>query len=393
MKAQDCKLYHDKLLPCIQELYKKKFKSKVPITLNKLSKELLLVYPTKVFIKVIEIKTYTEKAEKELDDCFPGDYYPDDNDIFKAQIYKFLFENTKNFESNEVIIQGLELIIKNLSDNSIVKKYITLIDIITQSMNAENRLLCELLASNPFKYKELVYYVDSNLNLSPLPKAAKDFYSLSNYNNNKNTFTKFFKDEQIEKLRQEFLSQISLQNNKIENLNNEIIKLKEESKVTKVALFNIQIRDIIKSFLDYLIWALHVKKTDNDISDIKEALKEIEVTETKGGKMIIQFLNNLYDLKQAGNDEGHHFKNIEFDIALLPDEIREKYLKYKVKENCGIRSCDCIALLLSINEINDSSDYLTKKKYDFFSKLFEIPVKDWASNKLKVIELLKSYEN
>ena len=41
---------------------------------------------------------------------------------------------------------------------------------------------------------------------------------------------------------------ISNLNGTIANLNNEIIILKEDSKNTKEALFNIQIRDVIKAF-------------------------------------------------------------------------------------------------------------------------------------------------
>ena len=414
MKNKEIQKYHDKLLREIQKLYQKNFKGKVPITLSKLCKDLLLKFPKNVFFKAIEIKTYNEKSEKELDNCFPGNFYTIENEGFKTEIYRFLYGNLKDYENNQIIIKGICTIINNLDKKSFIKKYIKLIDIIAQPMNEEERVICELLASNPLKYKELSSFVHLSLSLSPLPKTAKDFYAINNYEKNVSAFIQFSRNDSIGQLRQDFFKKISLQdekisrlneaissqnvtilsqNEKILNLSNEITKLKKESKATKTALFNVQLRDVINAFLGNLCWALHVKKTDNYVSDVEDALKNIDGKETNGGKMIIKLLNNLGNLKQSGNDEGHYFKNIGFDLNLLPDEIKEKYEKYKIKANCGIKSCDCIALLLSIREINDSPECFTKIKYDFLDRLLEIPVRDWDNNKFKVLDLLNSYGN
>ena len=163
-------------------------KEKVPEQLTKISKDLLIKYPKNIFIKVIEIKTFKEKPDKELNDCFPGDYYSDENDAFKAQIYEFLYQNVNAFSNNSIVIKGIKNIIDNMKQDSILKKYTSLIDIIENNFDEENKLLCEVLVTNPFKYKELLYLVDSNLNISPLPKNAQDFYAMKNYTENKIKF-------------------------------------------------------------------------------------------------------------------------------------------------------------------------------------------------------------
>ena len=76
---------------------------------------------------------------------------------------------------------------------------------------------------------------------------------------------------------------------------------------------------------------------------------------------------------------------------MLPDNIKINYDKLKVGPNCGIASCDCIALLLSFKDINDSPNDLTIKKYNLLKALLEIPVKDWENNKKIIKNLLNSY--
>ena len=85
--------------------------------MNKLSKTLLKKYPNNFFFRAIEIKSFIEEADKELDDCFPGDFFPNDNEKFSGDIYSFLNSNIKNFENNDIIIKGIQAIIDNLNQN------------------------------------------------------------------------------------------------------------------------------------------------------------------------------------------------------------------------------------------------------------------------------------
>ena len=364
----------------VKSLYEKTFtgKGKVPSRLNKLSKTLLKKYPNNFFFRAIEIKSFIEEADKELDDCFPGDFFPNDNEKFSGDIYSFLNSNIKNFENNDIIIQGIKVIIG---------KYISLIDIIAKHFNDENRILCDLLASNPFKYTELRFIVNENLNVSPLPKTAVEFYSINRYSTNIDKFSKHSKGiDDIAKLREELLQKISEQNQAIDNLKLEVDQLKKESKDAKNVLFKIQIRDVIKAFVNDLFWTLNEqKKTLDNINDVETKLKQL------GVEMVVNLLKNLKTLKDSGDDGGHHINNIGFSEDILPEEIRNEYAKLKKNPNCGIKDCDCIALLLSVKEINDSFPEMTKKKYDLLENLIKIPAKDWENNKNQIGKLLNSY--
>jgi len=369
----------------VKSLYEKTFtgKGKVPSRLNKLSKTLLKKYPNNFFFRAIEIKSFIEEADKELDDCFPGDFFPNDNEKFSGDIYSFLNSNIKNFENNDIIIQGIKVIIGNLKPDSYIKKYISLIDIIAKHFNDENRILCDLLASNPFKYTELRFIVNENLNVSPLPKTAVEFYSINRYSTNIDKFSKHSKGiDDIAKLREELLQKISEQNQAIDNLKLEVDQLKKESKEAKNVLFKIQIRDVIKAFVNYLFWTLNEQKTTLDnIDDVEKKLKQLAENSNAGVEMVVNLLKNLKTLKDSGDDGGHHINNIGFSEDILPEEIRNEYAKLKKNPNCGIKDCDCIALLLSVKEINDSFPEMTKKKYDLLENLIKIPAKDWENNK------------
>jgi len=282
-----------------------------------------------------------------------------------------------------------------------------LIDIITKHFNDENRILCDLLASNPFKYTELSVIVNANLNVSPLPKTAVEFYSINRYSTNIDNFSKYSKRiDDISKLREELLQKISEQNQKIssqdqkifsqsqaiDNLKAEVDQLKKESKEAKNVLFKIQIRDVIKAFVNDLFWTLNEqKKTLDNINDVEKKLKQLEGNSNDGVEMIVNLLKNLKTLKDSGDDGGHHINNIGFSEDILPEEIRNEYAKLKKNPNCGIKDCDCIALLLSVKEINDSFPEMTKKKYDLLENLIKIPAKDWENNKKQIGKLLNSY--
>ena len=379
----------------VKSLYEKTFtgKGKVPSRLNKLSKTLLKKYPNNFFFRAIEIKSFIEEADKELDDCFPGDFFPNDNEKFSGDIYSFLNSNIKNFENNDIIIQGIKVIIGNLKPDSYIKKYISLIDIIAKHFNDENRILCDLLASNPFKYTDLRFIVNENLNVSPLPKTAVEFYSINRYSTNIDKFSKHSKGiDDIAKLREELLQKISEQNQAIDNLKLEVDQLKKESKDAKNVLFKIQIRDVIKAFVNDLFWTLNEqKKTLDNINDVETKLKQLAGNSNDGVEMIVNLLKNLKTLKDSGDDGGHHINNIGFSEDILPEEIKNEYAKLKKNPNCGIKDCDCIALLLSVKKINDSFPEMTKKKYDLLENLIKIPAKDWENNKKQIGKLLNSY--
>ena len=396
------------LLKKLQPLYSEKMgKKEAPNKLTNISKDLLTKYPKNIFVKIIEIKTFTEQPEKELDQCFPSNYFQEENDDFKSKIYEFLSNNIKDFDNNTAIIQGITKIINELSQNSFLKKYTNLINIIANNFDSENKFLCEILVTNPLKYKELLYLVDSNLKISPLPKDAQDFYALKNYSDNFKKFTNYTqKNDDNENFKKEVLNRFKTYDQKIALLENEITllksqnteqnsqidKLKNELKSAKEALFRVQLRDVIKAFVKTLLWTLHINKSKDDHTEkVGELLINIAGDKNKGIEEVLSILKKLKGSKDLGNDEGHHIKNIGFDVSLLPSDIKDKYEKIKTKSNCGIKDCDCVALLLCVKEINDSSEELTKKKYKLLLELADLSVKDWENNKNVVKNLLNSY--
>ena len=143
--------------------------------------------------------------------------------------------------------------------------------------------------------------------------------------------------------------------------------------------------------MNNIFWCLHINKTFDEILDVKGELIGISGNLNDGVNAVMYILINLKHLKNSGDDQGHYVNNIGFYKSILPEEIRQKYGILKGKANCGIKDCDCIALILSIKEVNDSTIELTKKKYDLLKNILAIPVKDWEKNRLKVQELLNSY--
>ena len=403
------KYYYTQLLKFLQELYKKNFNDRIPNTLNMLSKKLLTKNPKCIYFKIIEIKTFYEKPDPELEKCFPGDVFPDENDIFKGKIYEFLLSNSNFYLDNSHIFKGITNIISSLKKDGLIRKYINLIDIFAERMNNDNLLICELLASNPLKYTELISFIDSYFNLSPLPKNPIDFYSISNYkknienfkefNNKKNEMINLRKEffEEMQKMKNKILEQEKKQNEQEKKLleqNKDISNLKKELSSVKETLFNIQIRDVIKAFYNRLCWSLHVVNEDESIlKNVQNAIRKINEKETEGEKMIIDLLTKIEEYKNSGNDKSHIIKNIGFNKMQLPGSIKKNYDIYYKNQNCGISSCDCIALLLSVQEINNSSIECTKNKYLLLENIINISAKDWDNNKKIVASYLSSYKN
>ena len=403
------KYYYTQLLKFLQELYKKNFNDRIPNTLNMLSKKLLTKNPKCIYFKIIEIKTFYEKPDPELEKCFPGDVFPDENDIFKGKIYEFLLSNSNFYLDNSHIFKGITNIIGSLKKDGLIRKYINLIDIFAKRMNNDNLLICELLASNPLKYTELISFIDSYFNLSPLPKNPIDFYSISNYkknienfkefNNKKNEMINLRKEffEEMQKMKNKILEQEKKQNEQEKKLleqNKDISNLKKELSSVKETLFNIQIRDVIKAFYNSLCWSLQVVNEDESIlKNVQNAIRKINEKETEGEKMIIDLLTKIEKYKNSGNDKSHIIKNIGFNKMQLPGSIKTNYDIYYKNQNCGISSCDCIALLLSVQEINNSSIECTKNKYLLLENIINISAKDWENNKKIVASYLSSYKN
>ena len=296
------------------------------------------------------------------------------------------------------------MIIDNLQNNSIIKKYIRLMKTIIKKMDEENRVICELLVSSPYKYKELVYTIYTNLGLSLLPKEDTEFYVFKNYKDNEIKYNNFsVKEEEISELKKLLFSQNEIINNLkskingmqtvIDGLQTKTSKLEADSTETKKTLLNIQIRDIISSFIDQISWIFHVKVGKDFLNNIQNVLESLVGNNNQTTKIIIDLLTKSSFLKKRGNDFDHPVKNIRFNSLILPDEIKRKYDNYKTNNNNFIENCDCLALIVSNNKINNSSTQITQKKYNLLNEIIADGPKDWETNKQRFKSILIDYEN
>ena len=111
-------------------------------------------------------------------------------------------------------------------------------------------------------------------------------------------------------------------------------------------------RDVIKAFVETLSTSLHINNMNYNVSDVEEALKSITNNKNEGFEMVINLMENIFKWKNSGDDFKKYINNKSFKEILLPDEIKKKYNKLKLKDNCGIKNCDCISLKLSIFNSN-----------------------------------------
>lgn len=386
--------------------------------INKVSKELLAVKPTSFLLKTIEIKSYYETPSIELDKCFPGNFYLEDDQHFKSMFFKYAVDNLKNYENNKLTSKGIKTLIDQIPSSSLLKSYIGLIEDITKVMDEEKATLCNVLVTTPYKYSVLTAFISHCINSSILPENPATFYSLNKINENKKNFLNFLsKKNELQEMRNDYNTKIENLTNdfkrlmqkereyfevKIESLqknseslqkNNESLQEKIESLQEKVnesnmILFRIHIRDVIKIFQEKMAWVFKIGDYDTQsfLPNLNERL--IEFTQDageerkKGKNMILDTINKLKDLRLSGNDFGHEFKNIGFKEDLLPSEIKTNYLKYKKTENCNVYGYDCVALILCLKDVNNSDDEdETKKKYEFFQSILNISIKDWENNK------------
>lgn len=396
---------------------------KVPITkrakihkleddIHKISQKLLLAKPNSFLLKAVEIKSYYEKPNEELDKCFPSNFYLNDDNKFKYQLFEYAFNNLKNYENNEITSKDIKKIIINLPANSFHKKYIQLIEDITKKMNEENAILCNLLVTTPYKYKDLFFLVNTCINLTILPENPVDFYSIKNIEENKKKFFNYLKgknrDFELIEMKKEFQKQINTLAGNIKSLElsrakdkddyeEKIKSLQKRTDYLEMELLKIQVRDVIKVFMNKIAFIFKIQNYNKTIlpsltERLNEFTKDADEDKKQGGKLILDIVNKIENLKLGGNDLGHEFKNIGFNLESLPPQIKEKYIKLYKKENLTIYGFDCVALILCFEEINNSDLETSKNKYEFFQEIFKISIKDWENSKVNLQNLILDYK-
>lgn len=395
----------DKVKLALTNLYSQLKKDKnYPSTLHQLSKELLPFQPNSLLLNTLEIKSYYEKPSKELDACFPSNYFLLDDKKFKTSLYDFCSMNVMNYNNNSKIIDGLKNIIKNIPKESAHNKYLELIEVITKKMNDENAILCKLLVTTPYKYKELIIFVDTTLNISILPKNAENFYSISKIDENKRNFENFFEKDKDREDIQELKNQIknlteSVQTQK-KDYEDKILSVQNQINEIQKELLAVRIRNAISLMMNKIIWAFNLKSSDSisvllcELSEVLGKLtSDANETERKGASIIKELMTKIKGTKWSGNDSGHLFINIGFNEKSLPDEVLAKYLGLKKDENINVYGFDTMALILSFKEINEYNKEKTKSIYQLFENIFRVPTRNWEVKKQFLATILKNYHN
>ena len=210
------------------------------------------------------------------------------------------------------------------------------------------------------------------------------------------------KDERINQLE----SDNTKKNGKIMELENEVKKQKSDIssieiklKSTEYSLFQIQLRDIINEFIKEIKWSFALKSDGlNDIIyELEKILNEMVANQSYnnryGANVIMDILKKCRNVKNQGNDSGHYINNIGFDEKILPEKIKNLYNQYKKKNNYLIKNCDSVALILSVKEINNTSEdnVTTNKKYKLFDNIFSLNKKDFNSRKQALKSLIINY--
>ena len=437
----------------LTQLFKQHFKKiDLPKTysLEQINKQFLASFPNLFFFKSIAIISCTKAQDPQLASCFIN---PNETLQIKEKLYESLYNNSKNFDHNNEIINCIGSVINNLPSTFFITQYVSLIKCFTKKMAKESATLCNLLVLFPSNYEELYSTINTKMNLADLPENPVYFYSRSRYNENILNFGKNSekkkgpekesligneldklkqdntnKDKEIIKLHSEIenikdliinmkndlnleraqkditINQLKTKINKLESDN---IKLKTDiSSIgiklqnTEYSLFQIQLRDIINAFIEEIKWSfgLQSEGLDKMIDELKIILDDMVGEKTSdnnnsGVKVILDIIRNCKNTKLQGNNRGHYINNIGFDEKILPEDIRALYIKYKQKNNNLIKDCDSVALILSVNEINNASEdnEKTKKKYKLFNDIFSISKKSIDERKKKIKSLIINY--
>ena len=323
-------------------------------------------------------------------------------------------------------------------------------------MAKESATLCNLLVLFPSNYEELYSTINTKMNLADLPENPVYFYSTSRYNENILNFGENSEKKkgpekeslignELDKLKQDNTNKdkeiIKLQS-EIENIKDLIINMKNDLKMelgqkditinqlktkinklesdnikndeklaelkTGISLIEIKLQNIensllqiqLRAFIKEVKWSFGLQSEDLDkmIDELKNILDDMVGEQTSknknsGVKVILDILRNCKNTKLQRNNRGHYVNNIGFDEKILPEDIRVLYKKYKQKKNTLIKDCDSIALILSVNEINNDSEdeAKTNKKYKLFDGIFSINKKSIYERKKIIKSLIINY--
>jgi len=81
----------------------------------------------------------------------------------KEKLYESLYNNSKNYEHNNEIINCIDSVINNFPQTFFIAQYISLIKCFTKRMTKESATLCNLLVLFPSNYEELCATINTKM--------------------------------------------------------------------------------------------------------------------------------------------------------------------------------------------------------------------------------------
>ena len=278
---------------------------------------------------------------------------------------------------------------------------------ITKEKEQKTQLKYKLFVMTPNIYK--LFYNEVSVFFPNFPKDAVEFYSYSQINSNADKIKKFVEEKKMNQYQQ-----IQTNTNEIAFLKEKIAQLEKDSKAkmaqlekdskTKIeilnnridslqySLYQINLRDTIKSFIDELMDCLDIFNSNAThsmkLKEIKNKIKSLsngfDDEDRKMADLLLVVLNHLVELNKNGDDLSHFFNNIGFNKDNLPEKIKKKFIDFSQNDD----NYDYVILTaISMDEYIDENQQ--KVLIQFVKDIKSKHVKNAEDNKKIIINSLK----
>ena len=291
--------------------------------INSIPTDSLVMKYINIIKPLIEMSDKITQIKMKLYIMIPNAYYFFYSEISK--VYDLFPKNPVDFYSYSKIKENTETIKGFVEKNK--KNF--------NSLSAMNDQILKIQLDLAEKYEELkLKNNETNLKYEELKLKNNETnlkYEELKLNNNETNL----KYEELNSKYEGLNSKYEGLNSKYEGLNLKYERLQNN-------LYLINFRDSIKSFLDELMEALnifnpnsssHTMKIEEIKTKINQLINDFEEEEKKCALLLIDILDKLKTINKNSDDLSHYFNNLGFDIELLPNNVKEKYLLFKKGNN------------------------------------------------------------
>ena len=263
--------------------------------------------PDIILFKYISILSYNKgkKILKNLNFLNTIHFYVDIND-FKLIVFQFFINilKDKDYENDKKVIEEVSELIKLIPLKATVNKYFDMIAPITKEKEQKTQLKYKLFVMTPNIYEH--FYNEVSIYFPTFPKDAVDFYSHAQINSNADKIKKFVEEKKMNQYQQiqTNTNEIAFLKEKIAQLAQlekdskakmaqlekdskaKIAQLEKDSKILnnridslQYSLYQINLRDTIKSFIDELMDCLDIFNSNAThsmkLKEIKNKIKSL----------------------------------------------------------------------------------------------------------------------